>query len=816
MTIPDAFAVDDLVPGDGVCLAGSTALGSLVEKALPTVLAAIGKPYAIVKTAALKGTKVALYRDGENVPSSITGLAAQAGFVRMSAAARCEYVSAYSTGDYPLGSTDGTGQIAPLTPRAALAALSGNLDTRASVQAVHAPANTLTILCAEVSAPYKFDATDLAAGDGVTRLKANDATPGTWVAKGDVICAPLPLGGTSDDAPNLSAFYNACAGKYAVAIRPGTYLWKSAHQLPAKDLLVIGARGVEIQNFLAADGQELNAQFNYVAAATLITTLQSASVEGSPTITCVSSTDASLAVGNFIQLSISGGSPLRLATYQIKANNTGTGVLTLDRPVVKPFPSGSPVASTVPCQNLRIVGNGMRLTTDPAAGLSPRADRAVEIVNGWGCHISGLEISGSFQDFVCGYDLSSYDCAFEDITVDCKGVGFACFTVESAERITLRRCRGRGSNGQAGIHVWGSYNINVDDCHITGCSANGMNITEVSSSVGCRSVRVRSSTFTKNTGHGIAIDTGASDCEFDAVDTDYNGGSGIKVTLGSGPAPQSLQFRGLRTRGNSVYGATVDSASLDVHFHELLCVNNVTGDIFVQGGAIVYVIGGLVKDEGIVGAFVPLVLASGTGTELHFADLHVWGSGSQNFNSVQADTGSKFYARGCTFERGAAQGVAIQTSNGAGSGSEAHLHGIRVIGNAISLLIGLTADKVILGPDCDLSGGTTTLNFNGNNGTLIVSQAGPVSKAITSADVTLTFLEAQSSYVETTGAPTAARNLIYPTVKGMRWSVFDNSSGANFVTHKTAAGTGVAAGAHQKHFDILCDGTNIVRVTPDT
>ncbi len=88
---------------------------------------------------------------------------------------------------------------------------------------------------------------------------------------------------------------------------------------------------------------------------------------------------------------------------------------------------------------------------------------------------------------------------------------------------------------------------------------------------------------------------------------------------------------------------------------------------------------------------------------------------------------------------------------------------------------------------------------------------------MTTADVDLTAAvnadKARCAYLTTTGALTANRNVIVPN----NWQgvVFCNNSGAFTTTFKTAAGSGVVI-AQGKRALPLADGTNVVRVTPDT
>ena len=86
------------------------------------------------------------------------------------------------------------------------------------------------------------------------------------------------------------------------------------------------------------------------------------------------------------------------------------------------------------------------------------------------------------------------------------------------------------------------------------------------------------------------------------------------------------------------------------------------------------------------------------------------------------------------------------------------------------------------------------------------------SVAVTTADVTLNDAQSRCSYLTTTGALTANRNVIVPN--NWQGTVFCNNSGAFTTTFKTAAGSGVVV-AQGKRSLLLADGTNVVRVTAD-
>ncbi len=95
--------------------------------------------------------------------------------------------------------------------------------------------------------------------------------------------------------------------------------------------------------------------------------------------------------------------------------------------------------------------------------------------------------------------------------------------------------------------------------------------------------------------------------------------------------------------------------------------------------------------------------------------------------------------------------------------------------------------------------------------------SGNGSVTVTAADVDLTTAanadKARCSYLTTTGVLTANRNVIVPN----NWQavVFCNNTCAFTTTFKTAAGSGVVV-AQGKRALLIADGTNVVRVTPDT
>lgn len=89
--------------------------------------------------------------------------------------------------------------------------------------------------------------------------------------------------------------------------------------------------------------------------------------------------------------------------------------------------------------------------------------------------------------------------------------------------------------------------------------------------------------------------------------------------------------------------------------------------------------------------------------------------------------------------------------------------------------------------------------------------SGISSVAMSSANVTLTALQAATPIIAITGTLTANINLIFPAYKA-QWLVVNNASGAFSVTCKTASGGGIAVATSTAQ-QLYGDGTNIARAT---
>lgn len=103
-----------------------------------------------------------------------------------------------------------------------------------------------------------------------------------------------------------------------------------------------------------------------------------------------------------------------------------------------------------------------------------------------------------------------------------------------------------------------------------------------------------------------------------------------------------------------------------------------------------------------------------------------------------------------------------------------------------------------------------------NDSGLRVAGFGRSTIPVTDADITPTDAQLDAAILEViTGTYTAGRNVILPLVNGLMYVVANLQAGAFAATFKGASGSGIAV-AQNKRAIIYCDGTNWVRVTPDT
>jgi hypothetical protein len=112
-----------------------------------------------------------------------------------------------------------------------------------------------------------------------------------------------------------------------------------------------------------------------------------------------------------------------------------------------------------------------------------------------------------------------------------------------------------------------------------------------------------------------------------------------------------------------------------------------------------------------------------------------------------------------------------------------------------------------------VTGGSTITSYEDHRNpmTLLRLFYGRVTIAMGDANKTLTHAQATCESIECTGALTALRDVIVPTVKRI-YTVYANTSGGFGVRFKTSAGTGITVADGTRRI-LECDGTNVVALS---
>lgn len=667
-------------------------------------------------------------------------------------------------------------------------------DTRASTQALSSPSHGRVVYVAEVDASYKFDSSSSATSDSWTVLTANDSTPGRWVLQGGPLSL-TPIGGTSDDWPRLigSAGVACAAAGIRLVARAGTWLCKSVQSLPSS-LMLEFAPGASIVCSLGSTGNQFNAPFSGPPVIAGTTTLAANPTFGSRTFSITGNVGGALAAGKFILVLKPAG--FRASLFKVESvSGSGPYTVTVDRPIRRTsLASGDTVNvyTSIP-KEIRITGNGVQVTGT--------YDRCVEMSPVWRCVVKGLTIvsPSNVNDLLCSFDIGGYGSKFEDIDIDGFGttrtLGIA---LESNDHSSIVNCTVKN------LTSYGIALYDCVDCDLIGSTSSnnqtGIAVTGDGTTTGCLGCVVSDCRAIGNSQNGLSIANGSSECVYSNCQANYNTVDGIILDGGTGSPTDNAfincfaKYNGLNqivltagalsTRFVGCYGSRSVSFAAGWNIGASCSLTNcgTIKGIVSEGDTGILVAAGTVVMSGC--QFTPyygFALSVSSGAKV-VADSSVF-STTDVTNPVATISGSATFS-GCRFESGGT-GLNIATTGAARIDS-----------------------------DVDLSGVTTAFAIAGS-GTLSAAQSGSVSKAFSGSDITLTFTEGLSGVLRGTGSPGAGRNLIVPTVSGMAWDASNEFGTAQTMTVKTSGGTGIAI-AQNKRARVMCDGTNVVRISPDT
>lgn len=127
------------------------------------------------------------------------------------------------------------------------------------------------------------------------------------------------------------------------------------------------------------------------------------------------------------------------------------------------------------------------------------------------------------------------------------------------------------------------------------------------------------------------------------------------------------------------------------------------------------------------------------------------------------------------------------------------------------------AQKLLIGKDVDISTAATAAIRLGTTSVVEFEQRDSAASTNAGGDANYTYVynEYKNAIIIDTSAITAGRDRVLPNIKGLRYIVKNGGAGAFAMTFKVAGQAGVAV-AQNKHAIIYCNGTDYVRVTPDT
>lgn len=663
----------------------------------------------------------------------------------------------------------------------------------------------------ETDAHYDWIPGDTTAVDGWRVFAATGGTSGRWILNGDTISI-APRGGGLDDWARLFGVGGAAAAmayRGRIRLRPGTWICSTVQDMP-NGTTIEGSSGVTILMSLAAVGLPTVAAFSAdIGALGNLDTLSTAANRG--TFSIVTTTAAPFAVGDIVQIS-NAATAGNTAGFRV-STHTIVGVAgvnaNLDRPLPRDYGALSNVRrmTSIP-QDIYIDGGGMLIT---GTGV-----RAIEIKGARRCVVKNIFIDDSSgaipSDYLVSLDGGGHDNRAENIQIRVLGASTPVggITVESNDGTTVTQCVVDGGCS-FGIVLFDCSDCYIDQCQVLRCpAASGAGLALVADTAvhsatteGCISC-VISDCVALNCVRGISIRDGSLGNKIVSCSAEGNTSVGIEIGVIGGDTTivDGNQIIACSARRNTTYGLATGTLSRRTKVVGIDLSNNGTS---AATGTGVLAQGDLDLTDAISRGGNGAGFLSATGGSLDVSRLRLV--------HTQAASNVILFPGGTSRASIRDSDITVAASSNAINTNDAiRIEGTRITAAANGLVQGNGAQSTI-GPGCDFSGATAAVFIN--SGTVVVEQVGSASRSLAGANATLTFTEASRQLIRGTGAFGAAREMIVPNLSGMLWLASNESSDANTMTVKTAAGAGIAI-AQGKTAWVRGDGTNVVRVTPDS
>lgn len=383
-------------------------------------------------------------------------------------------------------------------------------ETLALMGAAAGPASKTVAFCAETAAEYEWFPGSVTTVDGWLVIANTGGTNGRWIVRGSMISIAA-IDGIADDTVRLNSAIAACAYKVEIHMRAGT--WIFADQGGAiGGALVLSGTTLHLDNGAVLRSTQTKGAFlafvlqNIPLLDNGVGVLTAAAAVGSNTIPC----SITIPAGTWIWVGqtapAAGGSLYVAQQYQVQSvAGGGPFTLTLDRPVLQPFPINTRVQIiTRQTRDIVIHGNG--------ATLEGEADRLIQLQGAYRCEVNGpltgqVGPSGLPADYMMSFDLASLESQANDLNALSIVGGFA---MESCERVTYTNCSTRLAT-TFGMRIRDSVNVTVIDCSGSGYSGTGIDIRASDvGTIGCFGVRVFGGRWDGTGGASVGVSLGVA------------------------------------------------------------------------------------------------------------------------------------------------------------------------------------------------------------------------------------------------------------------------------------------------------------------
>jgi hypothetical protein len=387
-------------------------------------------------------------------------------------------------------------------------------------------------------------------------------------------------------------------------------------------------------------------------------------------------------------------------TYRILAK--AGDVITIDRPLRRPFTAGATCEALIACRDITIEGNGVVVTG--------QADALIQIASGVNCHFLDINATWTGKGFGACFDLGSRDCTMNNVFVDCQGLTQQCFLIANTENIDLYDCIGIRA-GVAGAPTGVVLAVpSSDDFHCWGGSfteSDGsvciLDVEDATDPYGTRGSTFSDVYFGNAAGSGVLVQNGSSFNTWVGCEFSYNQ-SGIGFANGL-TAPNENTVQGGVARGNTqghVFAAMGTNKIIG-----LSCSEGPVNVVVVNNNAVLECIG--VQNMDTSGAAAAgsmfivtgaVLIASGCIANTNRAAHHMFETGA---------AGRLVIAGGCRFT-GTAANCAGLLMNAA---SVARVDNFTVVSAAggFGIFLNNAAAFCRLGSNVDVAGATTPYNI---------------------------------------------------------------------------------------------------------